>query len=161
MLTSTHSVVNAMYLRPGLTGVSSTPPLPKISGFRTRTASCPASGATVRHAAAPINTATTATNPSFSRLMIPSPPPGAPTLRTVFMCSDIGWLICIQQRWCRQVSATLTAYALDYGQRDFARHYFREAAALQQFPALAAAAGDFVFGRADRLLAAAGRFHRQ
>ena len=44
------SVVKATYFRPVFTGVGSTPPLPKMRGFRTSTASWPASGCTVEQA---------------------------------------------------------------------------------------------------------------
>ena len=50
MLTSMPSVVNATYFKPVFTGVGSTPPLPKMRGFRTSTASWPASGCTVEQA---------------------------------------------------------------------------------------------------------------
>src|SRR5688572_12893648 len=49
----------------------------------------------------------------------------------------------------------------DQRERHFVRHHAREAAALHQLLALAAAAGDFVLRRADSLLAAARRFDRQ
>ena len=48
--TSTPSVVQAVIVNPVLTGSGSTPPCPKISGFSTKTISCPASGCFMLHA---------------------------------------------------------------------------------------------------------------
>src|SRR5262245_33249880 len=50
---------------------------------------------------------------------------------------------------------------LDHRYGDLARHHASEAAALHQLLAFAAAAGDFVLRRADRLLAAARGLDRQ
>jgi hypothetical protein len=86
------SVLGATHDMPVLTGVRSTPPCPKIHGFRTFTASCPGSGAALRQ---PAETITAESNtPTTSHFVYLTQPPFVP-----IATDDSGAQLDAAKRW--------------------------------------------------------------